>query len=66
MNFAINCHAFIKSKLIHLMSPFSARSAHELKTSMYIMGETMSQEDVDFMIRTADRDGDGLINYEGM
>lgn len=33
---------------------------------MALLGEQMSQEDIDYMITTADIDGDGLVNYEGI
>lgn len=41
-------------------------SAAELKHVMTNLGERLSQDEVDEMIREADVDGDGQINYEGM
>ncbi|ROT80695.1 putative calmodulin-like [Penaeus vannamei] len=39
-------------------------SANELKHVLMTMGEKLSQEEVDIMIREADIDGDGHIKYE--
>jgi len=40
--------------------------ASELRSAMHdITGDTLTDADVDAMIYTADRDGDGRINYEG-
>ena len=41
-------------------------SATELKESMSnLLGENFTKEEIDDMIRLADIDGDGLVNYEG-
>ena len=40
-------------------------SAAELRHVMTNLGEKLSDEEVDEMIREADIDGDGQINYEG-
>ena len=41
-------------------------SAAELKESMSnLLGENFTKEEIDDMIRLADIDGDGLVNYEG-
>ena len=40
--------------------------AEELKFMVTNMGEKMSDAEVDEMIREADIDGDGRINYEGL
>ena len=40
-------------------------SAAELRHVMTNLGEKLSDEEVDDMIREADIDGDGMINYEG-
>ena len=41
-------------------------SAEEIKEVMAkLMGETLSDEEVNMMVQEADKDGDGLINYEG-
>jgi len=40
-------------------------SAAELRRVMTNLGEKLSDDEVDEMIRTADIDGDGQVNYEG-
>ena len=40
-------------------------SAAELRHVMMNLGEKLTDEEVDEMIREADIDGDGSINYEG-
>ena len=40
-------------------------SNNELRHVMTSLGERLSQEEVDDMIREADSDGDGQVNYEG-
>lgn len=40
-------------------------SAAELKDGMTSLGEDFTQEDIDQMIKLADIDGDGQVNYEG-
>lgn len=40
-------------------------SAAELRHVMTNLGETLTDEEVDEMIREADVNGDGQINYEG-
>ena len=39
--------------------------AMELKMTMRNLGENLSDADVKAMIRTADKNGDGKIDYEG-
>jgi len=40
--------------------------ASELRSTMReLTGDTLTDDDVDAMIRSADRDGDGRINYDG-
>ena len=40
-------------------------SAAELRHVMANLGENLTEEEVDEMVREADIDGDGQINYEG-
>lgn len=40
-------------------------SASELRHVMTNLGEKLTDEEVEDMIREADLDGDGLVNYEG-
>ena len=40
-------------------------SAAELRNVMTTLGEKLTVEEVDEMIREADIDGDGQVNYEG-
>jgi len=41
--------------------------ASELRSAMHeLTGDTLTDADVDAMIHSADRDGDGQINYEGI
>ena len=44
---------------------YSFISAAELRHVMTNLGEKLTDEEVDEMIREADIDGDGQINYEG-
>ena len=41
-------------------------SSTELRHVMTNLGEKLSDEEVDDMIREADLDGDGMVNYEGI
>lgn len=40
-------------------------SSNELRHVMTSLGERLSEEEVDDMIKEADLDGDGMVNYEG-
>jgi calmodulin len=39
--------------------------ANELRLTMRNLGENLSEDDVKAMIRAADKNGDGKIDYEG-
>lgn len=41
-------------------------SASELRHVMTNLGEKLTDEEVEDMIKEADLDGDGLVNYEGL
>lgn len=40
-------------------------SSSELRHVMTNLGEKLSEEEVDDMIKEADMDGDGMVNYDG-
>lgn len=40
-------------------------SSTELRHVMTNLGEKLSEEEVDDMIKEADMDGDGMVNYDG-
>ena len=40
--------------------------ADELRQTMANLGETLSEHDVQTMIREADRNGDGKVDFDGM
>ena len=40
-------------------------SAAELRHVMTSIGEKLTDEEVDEMLREADMDGEGMVNYEG-
>lgn len=40
-------------------------SSMELRHVMTNLGEKLSEEEVDDMIKEADLNGDGMVNYEG-
>ena len=41
-------------------------NAEELRQAMMNMGEKLTDQEVNAMIRLADVDGDGQLNYEGI
>ena len=57
----------------HLMAAFQTFdldksgtiSSDELRKVMHSLGERLTDDEIDDMIREADIDGDGQINYEG-
>ncbi|KAG8898966.1 hypothetical protein FRC00_002096, partial [Tulasnella sp. 408] len=40
-------------------------NAKELKEATRALGQNMTDEEIDEMIKEADADGDGLVSYEG-
>ena len=66
-----NCHSIenwsIRTKNLHI-SLFTGNgyiSSVELRHIMTTLGEKLTNEEVEEMIKEADMDGDGTINYEG-
>lgn len=40
-------------------------SMHDLKLSLTTLGERLSDEELDELIREVDQDGEGMVNYQG-
>lgn len=63
-------------KIFRFVTPYTFRvfdknndgliSSTELRHVMTNLGERLSEEEVDDMIKEADLDGDGMVNYDGM
>ena len=45
---------------------FSSITANELREVMKTSGDYMTNEDIEEMVRHADKNGDGTIDYEGI
>ena len=52
------------STFIHITSVFSFITREELKEAMKLMGENLSEADLDKLLNDSDTDKDGQINYE--
>ena len=50
---------------MNMICLFYPISAAELRHVMTNLGEKLTEEEVDEMIREADIDGDGQVNYDG-
>ena len=60
------CHGFIILFQVFDIDGNGVIDAMELKMTMRNLGENLSDADVKAMIRTADKNGDGKIDYEGI
>lgn len=60
------CMSFYNTLVPSLQDGNGYISAAELRHVMTNLGEKLTDEEVDEMIREADIDGDGQVNYEGM
>jgi len=56
---------YLKKHFDHCYKTCLSASAAELRHVMTNLGEKLTDEEVDEMIREADVDGDGQVNYDG-
>lgn len=65
LSFRLSQHVLICDVLVFDKQDTGKISAEQLREVLTTQGEVMSTDEVDEMIKEADTDGDGIINYEG-